>query len=156
MVLFVCLFVQLFVRCCHHATHFLHHATYFRHHGAYFWDHAAHFWHHVAHFWHHNIHFWHHLAHFHHWLPSKIVKLKPGNTWFMITFINKGVCLHPSSAGCHEWVQDDRLAECAICGADTSAAPGNRGLNIQIMARPLGALEGKSVSSNVGSLSVYL
>ena len=44
-------------------------------------------------------------------------------------------CLHTSSAGCYEWEQYDRLAECAICGTDNSYALGNSGINIQIRPR---------------------
>ena len=84
--------------------------------------------------------------------PKQMVRLLPGITWIMITFINKSwsmfcnffkiwtcelfdnvhVChhLHPGSAGCQEWGQDDRLAECAICGADNSTAPGNSVRNL--------------------------
>ena len=62
----------------------------------------------------------------------------------------RSVCLHPNSACCQEWWQDDRLAECAICGADNSAASGNSRLNIQ--TRPLQFMGSQNEEKNPPSL----
>ena len=47
----------------------------------------------------------------------------------------KSACINPSSAGCQEWGQDDRLVECAICVADNSAVPESSRLNIKIQPK---------------------